>query len=280
MWALARVSGLDRADALATCQLAWLQLGQQRDLDLDHAPALLIRAVHEESVRLLRRRRDGIDVAGPVTPPIDLREETSPVWQLSARSRALLVVLTADPPLTSREVSFALDMPIGSIGPTRSRFVDALRAEIAGDDREIAVVAAQQLQDSDPPPGLEDLAPRVAGPQADELAVITEDSDHPDFASSGGDIALASGRLLRFSGRAVAIEVLVRERPAARDVFGRTSKPTELRRVEAWSPTGPVRSIDADPRRGFELTGLAEGPLAIRLELEHGRSLETEWVRL
>ena len=278
MWALARVSGLDQADALATCQLAWLRLRQQRHVDLDHAAAQLIRAVHEESVRLLRRRRDAHDTSASPPPPIDLRDETSPVWQLSARSRALLVVLTAEPPLSYREVSFALDMPIGSIGPTRSRFVDALRSDIDGEDSEIATVAARQLQDSDPPPAIDLLAPEPGGPLTDEVAEVAEDSDRPD-GNGGGDISLTAGRLIRFAGRDVAIEMIVREQQAARDVFGRTSRPSELRRVEAWGPAGPIRAIDADPHRGFELTGLPGGPLAVRLELAHGRSLETAWIR-
>ncbi len=47
---------------------------------------------------------------------------------MSARCQHLLRVLLADPAPSYAEVSAALDMPIGSIGPTRGRCLDRLRA--------------------------------------------------------------------------------------------------------------------------------------------------------
>ena len=46
----------------------------------------------------------------------------------------LLRLLVADPPPSYEDVGAALDMPIGSIGPTRQRCLDRLRglAETAG----------------------------------------------------------------------------------------------------------------------------------------------------
>ena len=38
-----------------------------------------------------------------------------------------LRLLTADPPLSYRDLGEALDMPIGSIGPTRARCLEHLR---------------------------------------------------------------------------------------------------------------------------------------------------------
>ena len=38
-----------------------------------------------------------------------------------------LALLTADPPLSYRDLGEALDMPIGSIGPTRARCLEHLR---------------------------------------------------------------------------------------------------------------------------------------------------------
>jgi RNA polymerase sigma factor (sigma-70 family) len=47
--------------------------------------------------------------------------------QLAPQQRELLLMLTADPPYAYAEISRILDIPIGSIGPTRSRVLDKLR---------------------------------------------------------------------------------------------------------------------------------------------------------
>jgi hypothetical protein len=46
---------------------------------------------------------------------------------LSQRCRELLSLLIADPPAGYTQISAALGMPVGSIGPTRARCLDALR---------------------------------------------------------------------------------------------------------------------------------------------------------
>ena len=54
--------------------------------------------------------------------------------RISERCQALLRLLAATEPLSYEEIGAALDMPIGAIGPTRSRCLDALRRtpELAG----------------------------------------------------------------------------------------------------------------------------------------------------
>jgi RNA polymerase sigma factor (sigma-70 family) len=47
---------------------------------------------------------------------------------LPTRQRDLLLLLVADPPLSYREISARLGMPIGSIGPTRARTLARLEA--------------------------------------------------------------------------------------------------------------------------------------------------------
>jgi DNA-directed RNA polymerase specialized sigma24 family protein len=46
---------------------------------------------------------------------------------LSARCQQLLRVLTATPPPSYAEAAAALDMPVGSVGPTRGRCLSQLR---------------------------------------------------------------------------------------------------------------------------------------------------------
>ena len=51
--------------------------------------------------------------------------------QLSERDRTLLRMLAADPMPSYEEIGAALDMPIGSIGPTRARALERLRRKLA-----------------------------------------------------------------------------------------------------------------------------------------------------
>ena len=47
--------------------------------------------------------------------------------QLPREGQALIAMLIADPPLPYAEISAKLGMPVGSIGPTRSRYLDKIR---------------------------------------------------------------------------------------------------------------------------------------------------------
>ena len=63
--------------------------------------------------------------------PMLADERDAALWraldQMPERCRALIRVLMASPPPSYAEVAAALDMPIGSIGPTRQRCLDRLR---------------------------------------------------------------------------------------------------------------------------------------------------------
>ena len=62
-------------------------------------------------------------------------ERDTGLWRafarISDRCQRLLRILTADPPPSYEDVSETLEMPIGSIGPTRQRCLDRLRSELA-----------------------------------------------------------------------------------------------------------------------------------------------------
>ncbi|SNS25610.1 RNA polymerase sigma factor, sigma-70 family [Geodermatophilus saharensis] len=51
--------------------------------------------------------------------------------ELPERQRALLLLLIEDPPLPYEEISRRLDMPVGSIGPTRARAIARIRTHRA-----------------------------------------------------------------------------------------------------------------------------------------------------
>lgn len=152
VWAVARSFRLDDADAGDVSQTCWLRLVEHlgRLRDPERVGAWLATTARNEAMRILRRSGrqvpvgDGheLDVADASQPAPDrgvlTAERDEVLWRafesLPARCRALLRVLMADPPPTYEEVSAALDMPIGSIGPTRGRCLERLRknAELAG----------------------------------------------------------------------------------------------------------------------------------------------------
>ena len=51
--------------------------------------------------------------------------------ELTPRQRELLLLVVAEPPLSYTEISRRLGMPVGSIGPTRARCLEKLRATAA-----------------------------------------------------------------------------------------------------------------------------------------------------
>jgi DNA-directed RNA polymerase specialized sigma24 family protein len=59
------------------------------------------------------------------------REVVAAFETLSEDCRQLLRLLTADPPLSYEEISELVGRPIGSLGPTRARCIERLRAAIS-----------------------------------------------------------------------------------------------------------------------------------------------------
>ena len=51
---------------------------------------------------------------------------------LGESERELVALLITDPPLTYEEIAHMLDRPVGSIGPTRARCLEKLRAALRG----------------------------------------------------------------------------------------------------------------------------------------------------
>ena len=111
--------------------------------------AWLSTTVRRECLRIIRKSgREGVtgDESAfevPDTQVPDLAaamltdERDAALWRifegLNDRCRRLLRVLISDPAPAYADVAEALDMPIGSIGPTRARCLDKLRAFLAGD---------------------------------------------------------------------------------------------------------------------------------------------------
>jgi len=144
VWAVARGHRLSAADAADVSQTTWLRLVEHLDRieQPDRVGGWLATTARRESLRLLRMNGRQVPTAEELEPDlchgqlppdhaivIDERNRTlnDLVDRLPVRCQLMLRLLGADSPLSYRELSEALDMPIGSLGPTRARCLEHLR---------------------------------------------------------------------------------------------------------------------------------------------------------
>jgi RNA polymerase sigma factor (sigma-70 family) len=145
VWAIARGHRLSAADAADVSQTTWLRLVENlhRIEQPDRVGAWLAVTARRESLRVLRvgsrqtangHEFEQLPDPAPPKPPdhaVATREWETVVAdliaQLPPRSQLLIRHLSADSPLSYKDISEALDMPIGSIGPTRARALEQLR---------------------------------------------------------------------------------------------------------------------------------------------------------
>lgn len=149
LWQVVRATGLDRATSEDVIQNTWLAL-------VDNAASIesplavsgwlcttARRDAWKASKRVRRELATDADVLGSALPVVDgpedeivLAEDQArlrrSLGRISERCQTLLRMLAAGPRPEYAEVSDALDMPVGSIGPTRARCLEKLRAELVG----------------------------------------------------------------------------------------------------------------------------------------------------
>jgi RNA polymerase sigma factor (sigma-70 family) len=147
VWSVTRSFGLIDADAAEVTQTVWLRLAEhiERIRQPERVGAWLVTTTRRECTRHLRIRsrelcRESGDIeirvapAAPADAPVLVDERDAAVHEafgrLSERARVLLAMLLSDPPMSYNDISVALGMPIGSIGPTRARALETLRAHI------------------------------------------------------------------------------------------------------------------------------------------------------
>jgi RNA polymerase sigma factor (sigma-70 family) len=151
LWSVARGFRLPTADAADAVQTTWLRLVENlnRIDDPERLPGWLATTVRRECLRTLRRGRregptfdeDGLPELPEDAEPLDAgllaAERDAALWRafetMSPQCRVLLRILMATPPPSYAEVAAALDMPIGSIGPTRGRCLERLRRIVESD---------------------------------------------------------------------------------------------------------------------------------------------------
>jgi RNA polymerase sigma factor (sigma-70 family) len=149
VWAIARAHRLGPADAADVSQTTWLRLVEHlhRLRDPEHVGGWLATTARHECLRVIRRANrevpddmldtDFNDEAGSEPSPeaVVLTNERrslllAALGRLTRRCQILLRALAASPQPSYAEVSAALDIPVGSIGPTRARCLEHLRREL------------------------------------------------------------------------------------------------------------------------------------------------------
>ena len=148
VWATVRSHRLARPEADDVVQTVWLRVVEHLVgiREPERLGAWLATTARRESLRHLKHAGRTVpagDAAelepeAPDAPPVDadlLRGERDRLlWsafaRLSARCQALLRLLVGEPAPSYEEVSIALEMPIGSIGPTRARCLERLRGAL------------------------------------------------------------------------------------------------------------------------------------------------------
>ena len=154
VWSVARGVGLGEADAADVCQTTWMRLAEHLD-DLQEASRLgawLATTTRREAIRVsqLGSRQLPVDPWEWLQRPDDsvtepegrmLADERQmavqmAVAQLPERCRHLLLALASDPPASYVEISSSLGLPMGSIGPTRSRCLQRLLQLLQEQERE------------------------------------------------------------------------------------------------------------------------------------------------
>ena len=148
LWSVARSFRLDAADANDVVQTTWLRLLEHLDRIEDPSRLIgwLVTTARREAMRVLRRSGrerpviedtvlDRPDEGPPVDSALLQDERNRALWQAFARlnekCRQLLRVAVTHPQAYD-EISEALGMPIGSIGPTRRRCLTQLRGLLEG----------------------------------------------------------------------------------------------------------------------------------------------------
>lgn len=150
VWSVARAHRLTKADASDVSQTVWLRLVEHLDRiqEPDRIAGWLLVTTRRECLRALRwtarvevTDRDVVDVRDPgggrpdVGAGLEADERAAALWAavdaLPTKCHLLVRFLLLDPPPTYEAIAEALEMPLGSVGPTRARCFDRLRETLA-----------------------------------------------------------------------------------------------------------------------------------------------------
>jgi RNA polymerase sigma factor (sigma-70 family) len=144
IWTVARSMRLSVADCEDVCQATWLRvlekIGSIREFDRAHA--WIVTVAKREALRHMQKATRLLPVGHdehwesndtPTTPEehavagAENEQVLTAFRRLPEHHQALLSLLIADPALTYDEISSQLNIPRGSIGPTRRRILEHMR---------------------------------------------------------------------------------------------------------------------------------------------------------
>lgn len=145
IWSICRRFDLARADTDDVGGSVWLALVEHLATLREPAalPGWVATTTQRECLRIVRshRRDQRIEEAvqtDPRSSPAFIEQEVlaeernialrTAFAQLPTQCQHLLRLLMQDPPVTYAEISSRLDIPVGSIGPTRARCLEKLRS--------------------------------------------------------------------------------------------------------------------------------------------------------
>jgi len=144
IWAVTRQFRLCDADAADVTQTTWLRLLEHIDRlhDASRVGPWLATTARRECLRILAQRKrvvltgDESEFERADRPETEVdasllaAERSTSVHEalslLPERWRDIMTLLTVDPPMAYEQISATLDVPIGSIGPTRRRCLQRL----------------------------------------------------------------------------------------------------------------------------------------------------------
>ncbi len=151
VWSTARGYRLDEAAAHDVAQTVWLRLIEniERIQDPERLPGWLVTTCRREALSVLKKSERQIpsdfeyDLEDPspsleslIIDDEESREVVAAFAELDHECQQLLRLLTVEPALSYEEISEATGRPVGSLGPTRGRCLDRLKAGISRIRRE------------------------------------------------------------------------------------------------------------------------------------------------
>ncbi|MDQ1394644.1 MAG: hypothetical protein QOF30_3621 [Acidimicrobiaceae bacterium] len=148
VWSVSRAHRLGLSDAEDVYQFVWLTLTQNLDRIKDRAAlgGWLYTVARNECLRIIGRSARQVLTDDVLEPPrfdesdyadafVLLEDRNAELWReverLPPRCRLLLHALVADPQPSYEEIASRLQIPIGSVGPTRKRCLERLRHGLA-----------------------------------------------------------------------------------------------------------------------------------------------------
>ncbi|HEY5889601.1 MAG TPA: sigma-70 family RNA polymerase sigma factor [Acidimicrobiia bacterium] len=151
VWSIARGYRLDDSAARDVAQTVWLRLIENisRIQDPERLPGWLATTCRREALSVLKKAERQIpsefeyDIEDPspslesmIIDDEESREVMAAFADLDDECQQLLRLLTVEPALSYEEISQATGRPVGSLGPTRGRCLDRLKAGISRIKRE------------------------------------------------------------------------------------------------------------------------------------------------